>query len=133
MRIESRVEPLVCIVDDDAAIRRSLVRLVESLGMRARAFATPAELLDDESGIDDLVCFLLDVHLPGMTGFELYDRLVEAGHGTPVIFITGDPRADTGDRAARADAVACLEKPYDEAAILEALRRAIDRSSGSAR
>jgi FixJ family two-component response regulator len=120
---------LVCIVDDDASIRRSLVRLVESLGMRARAFATPDELLGDEHGIDNLACFLLDIHLPGMTGFELYDRLVEAGVGTPVIFITGDPRPDTGARAARADAVAWLEKPYDEAALLDALRRAIDRST----
>lgn len=133
MRTETHSDPVVCIVDDDASIRRSLVRLVESLGMRARAFATPDELLDDALAFDDLACFLFDIHLPGMTGFELYDRLVETGSGTPVIFITGDPRPDTGARAARADAVACLEKPYDEAALLAALRRAIDRSAARRR
>jgi len=120
---------MVCIVDDDAAIRRSLVRLVESLGMRARAFASPSEFLDDDPAIEDLACLLLDVHLPGMDGFDLYDRLVEVGLSTPVIFITGDPRADTAARAARAEAVACLEKPYDETALLDALRLAIDRAS----
>jgi FixJ family two-component response regulator len=129
MRTELPSDPLVCIVDDDAAIRRSLVRLVESLGIRARAFATPDELLEDEPALDDPACFLLDVHLPGMNGFDLYDRLVEAGRRIPVIFVTGDPRADTGARAARADAVACLEKPYDEIALFQALRRAIDRSA----
>jgi len=129
MSMEPHRSRMVCIVDDDAAIRRSLVRLVESLGMRARAFASPSEFLDDDPAIEDLACLLLDVHLPGMDGFDLYDRLVQVGLSAPVIFITGDPRADTAARAARAEAVACLEKPYEETALLDALRLAIDRAS----
>lgn len=118
---------MVCIVDDDAAIRRSLVRLVESLGLRARDFATPGELLEWGRASGDAGCLLLDIQLPEMSGFDLYDRFVSTRGDTPVIFITGDPRADTRARASRADAVACLHKPFDESAILDALRRAIDR------
>lgn len=125
--------PVVCIVDDDAAIRRSLVRLVESLGLRARAFATPGELLEWGRLSDEANCLLLDIQLPGMNGFELYDRFVLARGGTPVIFITGDPRSDTQHRASRVDAVACLEKPFDEIALVGALRRAVDLSLESLR
>lgn len=133
MNRENHEGPVVCIVEDDAAVRRSLVRLVESLGLRARAFATPGELLEWGRVSDPVNCLLLDIQLPGMSGFELYDRFVLARGGAPVIFITGDPRSDTRDRASRVDAVACLEKPFDEVALAGALRRAIDSSIESLR
>jgi len=60
-----------------------------------------------------------------MSGFELYDRLIDAGHRPPVIFITGRPQPDTMSRAARVEAVACLEKPFDGASLVSAIRAAI--------
>ena len=70
-------------------------------------------------------CLLLDVQLSGMSGFELYDRLIDAGHRPPVIFITGRPRPDTTSRAARVEAVACFEKPFDGDSLVDAIRAAV--------
>jgi FixJ family two-component response regulator len=118
--------PVIYIVDDDDSVRKALRRLIESMGMRAEAFATPQELLgsdlEHEPG-----CLLLDVQLPGMNGFELHRRMVEAGYSPPVIFITAHPDAGSRDRARRADAVAYLEKPFDDSSLLGALETALDR------
>jgi len=119
--------PLVCVVDDDNTIRRALTRLVYSLGFEVEAFASPRELLLRDRAKPP-ACLLLDVQLPGMSGFELYDRLIDAGHRPPVIFITGRPRPDTMSRAARVEAVACLEKPFDEGLLVSAIRAAISRA-----
>jgi len=122
-------ESLVCIVDDDDSIRRALQRLVESLGLRVRTFASPDDLLSEYPVLSP-DCLLLDVQLPGMNGFELYDLYLEGGLEPPVIFITGEPRPDTRARAERANAVACLEKPFDEASLLHALRAALGPGGG---
>lgn len=118
--------PLIRIVDDDAAVRRALVRLVESMGMRAEAFDSPAQYLalQDRSGVD---CLLLDVQLPGMTGFELHEQLCSSGPPLPVIFITARRDSGARERARRAGAVAFLEKPFDDGQLLASIRSAIRR------
>jgi FixJ family two-component response regulator len=118
---------VIRIVDDDDAVRRALTRLVESMGMHAESFATPEQLLTREP--DHRVrCLLLDVKLPGMDGFELHRRIVEGGQAAPVIFITAHPHETARARARQADAVALLEKPFDDETLLEALEAALDRS-----
>jgi FixJ family two-component response regulator len=118
--------PVIYIVDDDASVRRALQRLVGSLGMRTETFASPEELL--EHGLEGVqVCLLLDVHLPGMNGFELHERIVEAGREDPVIFISAHPDDRARSRAECAGAVAYLEKPVDDRALLAALENALDR------
>jgi len=124
MNRERHDPPLVCIVDDDDTIRRALTRLVESLGLRACAFAGPRELLDRRPW-DDPSCLLLDVQLPDMSGFELYDLILEGGCEVPVVFVTGEPRPDTRSKAARVNAVACLDKPFREADVVAAIREAL--------
>jgi FixJ family two-component response regulator len=62
-----------------------------------------------------------------MNGFELHERFVEAGYAAPVIFITAHPDAGSRARAKHADAVAYLEKPFDDGSLLEALETALDR------
>lgn len=119
--------PVVCVVDDDESVRRALSRLIGSLGMRTELFASPEEFLARAS-IDRVDCLLLDVQLPGMDGFELRDRAVKAGLDSPVIFITGHADIRTRERAARAEAVAFLEKPFTDRALLDALTTAIERS-----
>lgn len=118
-------EPLVCIVDDDASVRTALGRLVRTLGLRARTYGSPREFLDQNHAQLEADCLLLDVQLPAMSGFELYDLLLEGGHRTPVIFITGRPRPNTRNLARQMNAVACLEKPFDETALVEAIREAV--------
>jgi len=122
----STLDPVVCIVDDDESVRKALSRLVESMGMRAEAFASPADFL--ERAIEEqIACLLLDIQLPGMDGFELRDRTVEAGLDSPVIFITAHPDDRTRARAKKAEAVAYLEKPFSDEALLNAIETALDR------
>jgi len=123
------VEAGICIVDDDPSIRRALSRLVESVGLRAEAFASPADFLR-LGPAGDVGCLILDVQLPGMDGFELHDRIIEAGIGAPVIFITAHPDASSRARARREDAVAFLEKPFDDRALFDALESALDQVVG---
>ena len=119
-------EPVVYIVDDDDSVRRALRRLVGSLGIRAETFATPGELL--EHGVEsEWVCLLLDVQLPGMDGIELRERLLGSVHNPPVIFITAHPDERSRSRAAKVNAIAYLEKPVDEEALLAALETALSR------
>lgn len=119
--------PIVCVVDDDGLVRKALSRLIGSLGIRTELFASPEEFL--ERVIDERVaCLLLDVHLPGMDGFELRDRSVESGLDSPVIFITAHPDNRSRARAAAADAVAYLEKPFDDQELIDALAIALERA-----
>jgi len=121
-----KLDPVVCIVDDDESVRKALSRLVESMGMRAEAFASPADFLD-RAVEEQIACLLLDIQLPGMDGFELRDRTVEAGLDSPVIFITAHPDDRTRTRAKKAEAVAYLEKPFTDEALLDAIETALDR------
>ena len=121
------LEPVVCIVDDDPAIRRALGRLIESVGLQVEQFATPAEFLDPGPA-GEVGCLVLDVQLPGMDGFELHDRMIDAGNGVPVIFITAHPNAHARAKARREDVVAFLEKPFDDQTLFDALETALDRT-----
>lgn len=125
------VQAGICIVDDDPAIRRALSRLIESVGLRAESFASPADFLSSGPA-GEIGCLILDVQLPGMDGFELHDRILEAGIGAPVIFITAHPDANCRTRARREDTVAFLEKPFDDRALFDALESALDRVIGGA-
>jgi FixJ family two-component response regulator len=119
------IEPVICIVEDDHSVRRALARLVKSMGMRAESFESPADLLD-RGPSPDVSCFLLDIQLPGMDGFELHERVVAGGLKRPVIFLTAHPNENRRDRARQAGAAACLEKPFDEEVLFEAIRTALE-------
>jgi FixJ family two-component response regulator len=118
-------EPVIYIVDDDESVRRALSRLLQSVGMRAKAFSSPAELLrhghPGEPG-----CVLLDIRLPGMNGFELHSRMLVAGYRSPIIFITAHPE-DRRNMGEAVDFVAFLEKPFDDRSLLGAIEIALDR------
>lgn len=115
--------PIVCIVDDEESVRRALSRLIESLGLRAELYASPDEFLERLPSAP-VLCLLLDVHLPGMDGFELRERAMEVGIDSPVIFITAHADRRTRIRVAHSDAAAFLEKPFDDRSLVEALETA---------
>jgi two-component system response regulator FixJ len=101
----------VFVVDDDAAVRDSLTTLLELQSFKVKAFETCQDFLKSSSADD--ACLVLDIHLPGMSGFDLMDALKRAKRSLPTILITG--RCDNAIRA-RAKAlgvVAVLEKPID--------------------
>ena len=111
--------PLVCIVDDDASVRRALQRLLRSCGVASRVFASARELLADDRR-RDAACFLLDVQLPGMNGFELADRLAAEGTGVPVIFITAHLEG-VAEGSPALHGRPLLAKPFDDRELLAAL------------
>ena len=104
---------LVSVVEDDRFCRESMRRLMRSLGYIAEAFPSAADFLASPR-LAETACLIADVHMPAMTGFELYRHLVGAGRPIPTILVTGCPR--DADRArALSDGVVCyLSKPVDE-------------------
>jgi len=118
--------PLIFVVDDDAAVRRSLLRLMRAAGWNAEGFASAAEFLNRPPG-PGTGCVVLDVNMPGMNGPELQQRLAELGLSLPVIFLTGNGDVPTGVRAMKNGAVDFLLKPVDDEVLLQAIDAALRR------
>jgi FixJ family two-component response regulator len=117
--------PLISIVDDDLSVCRALRRLVQSAGYRVQTFTSANGFLDS-SPLGRTACLVLDIQLDGMSGFELSERLAEDGTAIPIIFITAHDDALTRERIRRAGVAAYLPKPFDEQALLDAIRSAVD-------
>lgn len=114
---------LVAVVDDDASVRESLPDLLQEFGLTSQVFATADDFL--QSGVADKTeCLLLDIAMPGMTGPELRRELLRRGHDIPTIFITANPDF-VADSSIHQGAVGCLLKPFNESALLEALKKAL--------
>lgn len=113
----------IYVVDDDESARTGLGRLLRSAGFRVEAFASAQEFLD-HSQVNNGELLVLDVRMPGIGGLELQKRLAARGSKLPIIFLTAfeDPRARS--EALKAGAVAFLQKPVDEATLLEAVKQA---------
>jgi FixJ family two-component response regulator len=111
--------PVIAIVDDDVSVRRSLHRLIRAAGYAVETFASGREFLDWLPR-GHAACLVLDVHMNGMSGFDLQRRLA-----VPVIFMTSHADAHTRDRIERAGVAGHLWKPFDEQAVLDAIGRAV--------
>ena len=104
---------LVSVVEDDQFFRESMKRLLRSLGYAVEAFPSAADLLASPI-LAETTCLIADVHMPAMTGIELYRRLIKAGHTIPTILVTAYP-SDVERASALNDGVVCyLRKPVDE-------------------
>ena len=117
----------IAIVDDDQDIREAITTLVETVGLRAEGFASAEEFLSSPQA-QDSACLLLDVRMPGMSGFELQRQLGAANWRIPIIFITAYADDDVRARALAAGAVAVLSKPCHEAELLQAIEVALTQS-----
>jgi FixJ family two-component response regulator len=114
----------IAIVDDDQEIREAIMTLVETVGLRAEGFSSAEEFLSSPQA-QDSACLILDVRMPGMSGFELQRQLVAAHWRTPIIFVTAYADDDVRGRALAAGAVAVLAKPCREADLLQAIEAAL--------
>ena len=116
---------LVSVVEDDQYFRESMRRLMRSLGYNVEAFSSAADFLASPRLVET-ACLIADVHMPAMTGVELYRHLIEAGYAIPTILVTAYP--DDVDRArALNDGVVCyLRKPVDEKHLIRCLRAALE-------
>jgi two-component system response regulator FixJ len=121
-------EGTIHIVDDDAAVRRSLVRLLDAADFQSVSYESPIEFLEAAPGLSG-GCVLLDIKMPGMDGLQVQARLAELGSTLPVIMVTGQGDVQTAVRAMKAGAVDFIEKPYDEDMLLRAVGSALARPS----
>ena len=115
---------VVCIVDDDASLRRSLRNLLMSVGFRVETFQS-AELFLESVPRENPGCVVLDLRMPGMSGLDLLRQLAATGSRIPVIILTAHGDDETRRRSLQAGAVAFLEKPFQSGALLAAVRTAL--------
>lgn len=115
---------LIHVIDDDAAVRNALSRVLRCAGFDVRAYASAVEFLvaerDDRPG-----CVVLDVGLPGMSGVELQAAMARKESAPPIVFLTGRGTVDLSVRAMKAGAVDFLTKPVKREALLSAVESAV--------
>jgi DNA-binding NtrC family response regulator len=119
-------EPLVCIIDDELSVRDSLSDLLESMGLKAQAFASADEFLTKSSS-EVPSCLVLDVQLPGISGLDLQQQLRNGNTQIPIVFMTGYGDIPTSVRAMKAGAIEFLTKPFRDEDLLSAVNQAIER------
>jgi FixJ family two-component response regulator len=122
----SRACPVVFVVDDDPSVREGIRRLLESRDIQAETFATAEQFLA-ASRPETVACLVLDVRLPGLTGLDLQQTLLDAGTTIPTVFITGHGEVPLSVQAMKGGAVDFLTKPFRNEQLLEAIGRALDR------
>lgn len=111
----------IAIVDDDPAMRRAVARLCGASELPSCSFASAEEFLESDS--PELASMLiLDINLPGLSGFELHDHLKHMGIELPVVFITGHDQPLNRERARRTGAAAYLTKPFPADLLINAVR-----------
>jgi two-component system, LuxR family, response regulator FixJ len=119
---------VVHIVDDDDAVRQSLAFLLSSAGLPVRLYDSASAFLAGLSTPQD-GCLITDVRMPGMSGIDLLKALREKAYSMPAIVITGHGDVPLAVEAMKAGAVDFIEKPFEEEAILTAVRRALEQGS----
>ncbi|HTO64459.1 MAG TPA: response regulator [Bradyrhizobium sp.] len=123
------MKPVIAVVDDDEAVRHALASLLRSLGYAALVFAGAQELLDSPRR-GDVSCLISDVQMPGMTGLELYERLLASEEPIPTILITAYPNEQALSRALNDGVVCYLTKPFADEELLACIRAILDRPVG---
>ncbi len=113
----------ICIVDDDESVRRAISLLLDTYGFEVRTFASAVEFLN--SVLKHVPgCLLLDVHMAGMDGFELQQRLKTNGFRIPIIFISADKELKFSEKYLKAaGAVGFLQKPFNDQALVDLINK----------
>lgn len=127
-----QAESTVYVVDDDQAVREALQWLMTSVSLPVRTFASARAFLDayepDQQG-----CVVLDIRMPGISGFELQKRLAARSDELPVIFITGHGDVHMAVNAMKAGAYDFIEKPIDDQLLLDTVQKAVEKSAKATR
>jgi len=124
--MSAKEKATIFIVDDDASVRKSLSRLLDSLEFRTEAFAS-AEAFLKRGPYEGAGCIILDVRMPGLSGMDLQEELNKAEYAMPIIFITGHGDIPMSVKAMKSGAVDFLPKPFDEQELVNAIDKAIER------
>jgi FixJ family two-component response regulator len=122
---ESALSRRISIVDDDAAVREALKRLMRSVRFHVTTFESAEEFLASEQ-VSETDCLILDVYLPGMSGFELQAQLRSQRRSVPIVFITAHADEASRQRALNAGAIELLGKPVRRDTLFRAVQTAIE-------
>jgi FixJ family two-component response regulator len=117
---EAKKQGMVYVIDDDEAVRRAFERLLRSANLDVGTFSSAEEFLnsprENEPG-----CIVMDLRMPGLTGFDLQQRLLSQGMRIPVIVISASDDVQTREHARELGAVVFFRKPVDDQALLDAI------------
>jgi FixJ family two-component response regulator len=116
----------VLVVDDDPNLRESVGRLLRSVGMNARLFASISDFLKSDLP-DGPTCLVLDVRFPGKSGLELQRELAAADRGLPIVFVTGHGDIPMSVQAMKSGAIEFLTKPFRDQDLLDAIQLGLSR------
>ena len=119
---------VISIIDDDPSVREATQSLIRSLGYDAQVFASAEEYLQSNR-LNDSSCLITDLHMPGMSGTDLQDRLIADGYEIPIIFVTAYYEDRIRDRVMDAGAFGFLRKPFNDESLIACLDRALNASS----
>ena len=122
----AKSDPIIFVVDDDAAVRHSTEMLIRSMGLRAESFASAAEFLEDFDP-QQPGCVILDIRMPEMSGLELQEHLRERDATIPVIFVTGHGDVPMAVKAMKAGAVDFIQKPFRDQELIDRVHAALDQ------
>jgi FixJ family two-component response regulator len=117
---------MISIVDDDVCARKATEGIIRSLGYAVATYASAEDFLGSDH-VNDTSCLITDVHLPGLTGVELYRRLLDDGFAAPTIFVSGLADETTRTEALAAGAVGFLSKPFSQKSLVDCLKTALIR------
>jgi FixJ family two-component response regulator len=116
----------IAVVDDDLSFRESMRRLLNSLEFAVAEFSSAAEFLASPD-LPATACLIADVHMPAITGLDLFERLLETGQAIPTILVTAYPDSGVGRRMLAMGVDCYLAKPLEEALLIDCLRSALER------
>jgi len=120
------METTVYVVDDDPSVRAGLSRLLQSMGLTVKTFASAREFLE-QAVSEEPGCLIVDLRMPAMNGLELQEQLMTRNLNLPVIFLTGYGTVPASVRAMKRGAVDFLEKPVDDQVLLDAIYQALEK------
>ena len=118
---------LTYVIDDDASVRKAFGRLLRSANLDAETFSSAEEFLSSPKQKEN-ACIIIDIRMPGLSGFDLQQRLSAEGIKIPVIVISASDDVETRERARELGAIAFFRKPIDDQALLDAVWWAISGS-----
>jgi len=118
--------PPVLVIDDDPALRESVGRLLRSVGLDARLFASVPDFLESERP-DGPTCLVLDIRLPGRSGLDFQRELAAAGIQIPIVFITGHRDIPMSVQAMKGGAIEFLTKPFRDQDLIDAIQLGLAR------
>lgn len=121
-------QSIVYVIDDDESIRKSFARLFRSANLNVETFPSPDEFLTSQIQSEN-ACILLDLRMPGATGFDLQQRLSATDISLPIIMVSASDDGQVRDTARKLGAVSFFRKPVDDQALLDAVLWAISVAS----